>query len=279
MVYIEKLLASNDHVVVPGLGAFLVQYSSARIENGLLIPPSATVSFNPLICDTDGALAIEISRNQKISYKASNELIRSMVQSLHTELADKNVVFGKIGTFTLSSENKPIFVPSERPVFLPANFANHNIRLDEITSKLQNRHPQKHRWRHYAAAILVFCSLFIPGKVNHNHPILEANLNLFKSVVHEPTQITTQSEDAQVELAPVTTRTYKVIVAVYQSHSNALLLLEKILATYPSAEILADKNDYKVTVMTNHSLTEAVNYMEQIRRTDSQFPDAWVMKF
>ena len=68
---ISHLLHSNDCVILPDFGAFILKSKSAYIENNEFFPPSKYVSFNSMLKDNDGLLAKFISEERKISYKKS----------------------------------------------------------------------------------------------------------------------------------------------------------------------------------------------------------------
>ena len=72
---ISHLLHSNDCVILPDFGAFILKNKSAYIENNEFFPPSKYVSFNSMLKDNDGLLAKFISEERKISYKKSLKLI------------------------------------------------------------------------------------------------------------------------------------------------------------------------------------------------------------
>ena len=66
---VAKLLHSNDCVIVPNFGAFVLKSKSAYIKNNEFFPPSKYVSFNAMLKDNDGLLAKHISAEKNISYK------------------------------------------------------------------------------------------------------------------------------------------------------------------------------------------------------------------
>ena len=72
---ISHLLHSNDCVILPDFGAFILKSKSAYVENNEFFPPSKYVSFNSMLKDNDGLLAKFISEKKKISYKKSLKLI------------------------------------------------------------------------------------------------------------------------------------------------------------------------------------------------------------
>ena len=113
--HIEYLLRRNDCVVVPGFGAFVVQTRAAGIDEAgeMLLPPSRMLSFNGAIDHNDGMLASSIMRKESVSYDKAVDVLASEVKSLKNQLvADKELMFGKLGMFRLSEEGQMVFEPS-----------------------------------------------------------------------------------------------------------------------------------------------------------------------
>ena len=70
--HIEHLLLDNDCVVIPELGGFITHYQSAHYEEseGVYLPPTRTIGFNPQLTMNDGLLA------------------QSYMQAYHTDFPD-----------------------------------------------------------------------------------------------------------------------------------------------------------------------------------------------
>lgn len=283
IIYIEKLLVTNDHVVVPGLGAFIIQNASAQIRDGIVIPPSASVSFNALICDTDGALALEIARSQKISYKEAAAIIRGFVKNLLETLHKEDFVLGQLGVFIAGKTQTLEFVPFERPKLLPQNFAFSSIDVRTDDKKhLKNIKQNRARWIQYAAVFLALITLLIPGNVNQNQKISRADLSFIRTMTLDEVstikELKSETETETINVPILNTTYYNVVVAVYQTEEKANLLCAEIAQKYPDSKVIKGSNDYRVVINSFDNLSSAVNYMEQIRHLDTRFPDAWVMK-
>ena len=68
--YLKELLYTYDCVTIPGLGGFILQSQSSRIdrEKNRIYPPSRYPSFNSLLSHDDGLLISAIARAENISY-------------------------------------------------------------------------------------------------------------------------------------------------------------------------------------------------------------------
>lgn len=112
--HIEYLLRDNDCVIVPSLGAFVVQRCDATYEDGKMTPARRCVGFNSLLKHNDGLLAGSLVRHNKISYAAAVELIEQEVAAVRTQLQnDRELTFGDLGVFRFSDVGCLEFIPSE----------------------------------------------------------------------------------------------------------------------------------------------------------------------
>lgn len=76
-LYISELLQDHDYVVFPGLGAFTAHTMEAKFDqsNGIILPPSLEIRFNPEIKVNDGILLNHFAHKQEITApKASSEI-------------------------------------------------------------------------------------------------------------------------------------------------------------------------------------------------------------
>jgi nucleoid DNA-binding protein len=278
--HIEKLIARNDHVVVPGLGAFVVQRQPAFVQNEIFHAPAAQISYNSLINNDDGALAIEVSRNLKITYRQAVLLIEQEVKEIFTLLQAGEVVHaGRLGSLQIIS-HKVEFMPLPAPAFLPDNAFFSDISLTNRAKQARRITMITSRRMQYAAVILLLFSLFIPGTINHNTKHQKADFSVLKSIQLEEIVVTPEAKPAE---APTTQKVkksqYQIVVAVYESENKAIEMCTQLKNDrYQHAQVVGSEGSYKLVVATYQDLVQAVNHMEQIRRTDTRFTDAWVMK-
>lgn len=145
-VYIEELLYENDCVILPTIGGFIVNPTTAQIDfvEQQLCPPSKTVSFNPKLVNNDGLLAHYISQKQHISYKQAQINIEGYTRQIERELFDNKIVhFNNIGKLYFNSDSKLEFVPEETN-FLRSAYGLPTISCTPILrSKDYLQQPQK----------------------------------------------------------------------------------------------------------------------------------------
>lgn len=123
--HISYLISHHDCVIVPGLGAFVAQYTPARIdaEHGLIIPPLRKIGFNQSLDHNDGLLASSIARSSGIGYDAAVATVAQQVASLRSQLqTDGEISIGHIGSLTDKSDGIMEFQPFASPIISPDYF-------------------------------------------------------------------------------------------------------------------------------------------------------------
>lgn len=147
--YISDLVGNHDCVIVPGLGAFIAQATSADIHpiTHKFTAPGRTLGFNAQIKVNDGLLAAEISRNEGVSFQEATGTIEEFVKSFNSALAVyKHYNLAEIGRFFYNVEGKLEFEPDYR-----VNFSSDSFGLTDFTFKPIERNtfemnkPTKHR--------------------------------------------------------------------------------------------------------------------------------------
>lgn len=106
--HIEYLIRCHDCVVLPGFGAFIAQYQSARVdkEAGRILPPCRCIAFNGSIVHNDGLLASSISRQLVINYDSAVAKITDEVNELRKMIYENGkTTFGTLGAFQCLTPN------------------------------------------------------------------------------------------------------------------------------------------------------------------------------
>ncbi|MCM1356554.1 MAG: hypothetical protein NC212_09150 [Staphylococcus sp.] len=114
--HIEYLLLHHDCVVVPGLGAFMLNHECASFDASSLcfMPPALTVGFNPEVKHNDAMLIGSISRRHAVSLETAKAEMNTAVASIHHQLGlTGEISFGNLGTLSSgSTPDCPVFTPS-----------------------------------------------------------------------------------------------------------------------------------------------------------------------
>lgn len=286
--HIEKLLAHHDFVVIPGLGGFVVQTQSAQIQNDCITPPLANVGFNPLMNHSDGLLAIEISRSEKISYRMAMEYITDEVNAIRFRLnTNREVKLGNLGLFVLDIEENIQFLPSQKAEYLPHNLGLIDLHIQTVTKK---ENPEKitiqfksSNLYKYAAVLLLLIGLFFTTNriedTRYNNTADFSSFTFLKSPETVPDSILSEKSDSIiVSLTENEDLHFHVIVASLAKKEVAEKFCQALIdKDFSTAKVLPPAKTYRVAIQSFSDRNHAIEYMENLRKTDKQFENAWVL--
>lgn len=295
--HIEKLLAQHDYVVVPELGGFVVQKQSAEILEDRILAPCATIGFNPLMLHGDGLLAIEISRSRKLSYRQAMEFVQKEVASLKASLlTDQPVQLGSIGYLKTDNSGNILFTPDRRIDFLPQNFGLSDLYIAERNRKSTSAKreitiplPSRSIYKYAAVAMVVFGLFFVSERVSDvrtpNFASFAPGLTAKPTQVVKPVELkpavvaeTKTTETPEVSPAEETEKKFHVIVSCLSTKESADVICNNLIAhNYKDAHVLSPDRTYRVAIQSFADRSEAIRYMENLRKTKPDFDTAWVL--
>ena len=290
---ISHLLHSNDCVILPNFGAFVLKSKSAYIEENEFFPPSKYVSFNSMLKDNDGLLAKFISEERKISYKKSLKLISDEVKVLNEKLSE-DLIFDTeyLGIFELKEKNTLIFNPDfsinfDSSVFGLNSFVRKpiiNISSKKAADKAQ---VDTNNLLRYAAIFISILGLSYFGYFNYNNYL---NNEKLKNIAIAQEKILENVQTATFnlgDLPPVNVNVkapivkdnstyYSVIAGAFRSRRNAekhlnTLIINGYQASYTSVN---PKGLFRVAYARLKTRKEAAELILKIK-TSGQ--DAWLL--
>lgn len=136
--HIERLLLTNDCVIVPGLGGFMTQYVTARrvSEENLFLPPYRMVGFNAQLNLNDGLLIQSYMQVYKIGYPETKQLVEQQVDELKQALSTEGHYELKgIGELVLNKCEQIEFNPYEAGVISPDLYGLGSFGIEELNEK------------------------------------------------------------------------------------------------------------------------------------------------
>lgn len=290
--HIEKLLAQHDYVIVPNLGGFVIQTQSAVFFSDHITPPLCTIGFNPLMLHSDGLLAIELAKSEKISYRAAMEFIDKEVENTKKRLkTTKSIQLGTLGVLTQSTDGNLLFSPMDKVDFLPMNFELSDIYIaerinqqDEERRKITFTLPTTRIYKYAATGILIFSLLLVSPHANDIRKTETANITSLAFVKTPEIAIKpSTSTKASITKVPDQTTTeetnnYHVIVASLPNQKSADKYYKALLEEkFSQAHILPSKKIYRIAIQSFSDRDKAIEFMENLRKSDSQFETAWVL--
>lgn len=120
--HIEILLLENDCVIVPGLGGFIAHHQPAHYEEdeGIFLPPTRTVGFNPQLTMNDGLLTQAYIQTYHTDFPDASRKIAQKVNELKEVLYSEGMVeMSGIGSLHYTIYNTYEFHPQVSGVLSP----------------------------------------------------------------------------------------------------------------------------------------------------------------
>ena len=290
---VAKLLHSNDCVIVPNFGAFVLKSKSAYIKKNEFFPPSKYVSFNSMLKDNDGLLAKHISGEKNISYKKSLKLISEEVISFKESLSKDLIIDTEsLGIFELKEKETLVFNPDfsinfDNKVFGLKSFVREPL-LSKISqeSKKNNQFSSNVLLKYAAIAIAIFGFSYF-GYFNYNDYLNNEKLKNI-AIAQEKILENVQSATFNLgELPPININVtapivkdnsvfYSVIAGAFRSKGNAEKHLNTLIgkgyqASYTS---INPKGLYRVAYARLKTRKEAADLISKIKTSGA---DAWLL--
>ncbi|WP_394747936.1 HU domain-containing protein [Spongiimicrobium salis] len=311
--YIEELLYRHNCVIMPGFGAFLAQMESASIQEDThtFYPPTKVISFNGQLSSNDGLLVSYMANVEKVSYDAM--LVRVMATSkewMSRLKAGSNLTFPNIGELSLNKEEKLQFQPADKVNYLTSSFGLSSfvsapatrevlkeevVELEEkipfiITTEKRERKSFRPYFKYAAVALLAISLGFSGYRFYHENQnqqqlaqqdaqeVVTKNIQeatFFDAVPLELPQLTLNLDLLKKET--ISKGQHYVIAGAFRVLENAEKKVRALRKKGFDASYIG-VNAYGLHQVAYDSFTngnEAVNYLKEIKRTESV--DAWLL--
>ena len=302
--YIKDLLYRYECVIIPGFGAFLTQYRSARIdeETNTFYPPGKSLSFNRQLQTNDGLLANYIAAAEKCNYDVAVQKIRNFTAKVSLQLHDGETVSIKnIGDFVLNAEKSIQFIPSGIE-----NFNTDSFGLSTYVSTKVNREmyketvesleekapihftPERRTARpylKYAAVGLIALALGgFGGMKLYESQIQQQNFaakqeadSRIENQIQEATFVIENPLPALKITVPKQIGKYHIIAGAFRVEENAKKKIEQLLEKGYTAKLIG-VNKYglhQVVYSSFEDRREALQELREIKRTENKA--AWLL--
>ena len=306
-LHIEYLLRLHDCVIVPTLGAFIISRCPARFdrEAGVILPPSADLTFNPSVTHNDGLLATSIARRAGIDYDSAVEILDEQVAALRAHLSvARTITLGSLGTLTLGAEDNPVFTPARRqteryglhqvllPRLAPAPQAGEGVEIQpavvtpaETPERKERRFsPEKyyyipvHKMFAKVSAVIVAVVLLVAGFVNLSPGADDATRRDCASVIPVPMAKPAPVKVAEPQPALTdTTAQYHVVVGTFTSKDEAARFMARHAADGFDLKSVEGRRYTRITAARSHDRDAMVSVLRSAA-IDSCFNNAWIWK-
>lgn len=311
--HIKELLFGHDCVIIPGFGAFIGNYSAARIdrEEGLFYPPVKKITFNRHLINNDGLIIGHISARTGMTYGEARDIIVAFTDDLRGKLANGNkVMFPQLGTFSCNREGTVIFDPDSTANYLLTSYGLESYHRQPVSDfdvrrKVLEHHekpvqtqPSMRRLLTRAAviipllvamALVPFHKTIFKGKVSESNlnPLATAELEYNRShitnvtpTVPSETVTATQTEPARTPESPAVIveepEKFSIITGSFRSEENALAMVSKLRDKGYDPEISAGPDGFmRVSAVTSETLPDAEKYLGRLKK---DYPGSWICK-
>ena len=111
---IRELLFDQQAVIVPGLGGFTSTPNAATVDyvQGVVLPPSKKLEFNPNLVINDGVLVHHIQKSDTVTFQEAGEAVDRFVEEVKQALERREIIeISQVGRLYRDYEHKIRFLP------------------------------------------------------------------------------------------------------------------------------------------------------------------------
>lgn len=297
--YICDLLYRYECVILPGLGAFLTQNKSAKIdlETNSFYPPGKSLSFNSHLQTNDGLLANHIARVENSSYEVALSKIRAEIKLLKKSLeSGKTISFKNIGELKTDINHYVVFHQDANSNFLIESFGLTSFASSKIVreSKVINTNNSESLYdkekktipllRYAAIGLLVIGLAGMSGLYVYNNAVQEHNLvekqkanSLVENQIQKATFVVNSPLSSLNVIVKKPLGKYHIVAGAFRVEENAMAKVKELKDKgFPSRFI--GVNDYGLHQVVYNSFTskeEALSTLRSVKQTENK--DAWLL--
>lgn len=138
--HIEALLLENDCVIIPSFGGFVSHYMPARWleEEGLFLPPTRSIGFNPQLRMNDGSLVQSYMTAYCTDFSDASKLVEKAVQELIDTLHEEGKVeMHGIGDMFYTIHGTLQFQPYEDGLLTPGLYGLSSFEIEKLGQEIK----------------------------------------------------------------------------------------------------------------------------------------------
>lgn len=144
--HIVRLLLDNDCVIVPGFGGFLAHRIPASYNKaeGIFLPPSRTIGFNPMLTMNDSLLAQAYASCYDISYPEALKHIDNDVAILKQTIEEEGELnICGLGRIVLNQSGNYDFHPDQSGFVSPDLYGLDTFEITPMAAEESMEEPQQ----------------------------------------------------------------------------------------------------------------------------------------
>lgn len=140
--HIEILLMENDCVIIPEFGGFIAYHKPAcyEKEEGVYLPPTRTIGFNPQLTINDGLLTQSYMQSYHTDYSDALKKIAYQVNLIKDSLYKNGYVeLSGIGTISYNIYQNYEFKPNTDGYLSPSLYGLDSFYIDQLNLETTNK--------------------------------------------------------------------------------------------------------------------------------------------
>jgi hypothetical protein len=217
---IREYIRSHDFVMLPGIGAFVAEYSRPYFsDSGDIIPGERSVRFNPLLRnDSDVSILKDFQEELGMSAEEVQDKYFSFLDHVNGQLATYSRYHWDNFGLLVQEGGELKFVPFTTAVTVVKN------EVPEEESEVEELEEEGNKTMKYLifalplallSAALVYMVFFKPSQREAVQVVAPLELE------EEEVIIDTLSSDSTFEVDPLEVETYRVIIGIYKREKDA----------------------------------------------------------
>ncbi len=302
---ISDLLYRYQCVTIPGFGAFITNYQSAKHNSAdhSFSPPSKQLTFNSQLITNDGLLASYIAEFNEISFENAMDRIEEEIKIWRKDLdRNEHVVLENIGGLHLNDEGNLVFTPTNTLNYLTTSFGlssfsspavNRETYKQEVEALEQStpliitpeRRSQSPILRYAAIGLLLVGLGFGIKEINNlNKEIKEYVGVQSQEIVEDSIQTATFFETSPMEFSAINLtvakkeiKKYFIVAGAFRVKNNATKKINQLIAQGYEAELIGTNRFglHQVSFAGFADKDEALASLRSIKRNVTW--DAWLL--
>jgi len=145
--HIEILLLEHDCVIIPGLGGFIANQASARVDDNdchSILPPYRTIGFNKELSVNDGLLVQSYMQAYDAAYPEAFLQMEKDINQMNAQLDTAgSYSLDGIGTLTKNLDGSLSFTAMESGILTPSLYGLYSIEVKTLEEAKKDKEIQK----------------------------------------------------------------------------------------------------------------------------------------
>lgn len=284
-LHIEYLLQRFPCVIVPGIGAFMVTTSEARIdfEKQCAHPPMRILSFNSCVNNDDSLLANSYARRMGVNFEQGQQEMLQDITLLREMLhSDKEVALGRLGILRLEEDGRIVFLARMTPEAYMAEMGMDSVTLlqkqpvtlpkqcaDESESVINADNPanEQQDLQESQETSLSDNGKYVTWRISKT--LLRLTASVLILLIGLGTMFTLKKYSLnETDKAPIEQASVLPVNVAEKAITTVADSLATVHETPRQIEIDADTDAYYLIVATFHRIEEARKFVEQYDSED-----------